>query len=234
MASTLIRSSSHYSSTAGATLLKSCALACLFLIAPLLARAQSYDWELYGGYQATRGDIGRVQALADQLIGATVPSSQHIWMNGGSLSIAEYKTPWFAGIIDLTAAKGVKTLHYRPPPASSFALQPDSADPALYTLTAGPQFRIPYRGRVQPVGRVLFGAARVNLSLDPQLEAALKRSYPPTRSTQTSFAVQTGGGLDYELTPHFGLRSTADYLGTWFFHDLQANLLISGGAIFRW
>jgi hypothetical protein len=104
---------------------------------------------------------------------------------------------------------------------------------ALY-LTAGRQFRIPRRGHVQPFGRVLLGAGRINLSFDPQLEAALKRMSPSARSTQTSFALHTGGGLDYELTPHFNLRSTAEYLGTWFFHDQQNNLLISGGAIFRW
>jgi hypothetical protein len=215
-------------------LIKSGLLASLFLFAPLLAHAQSDDsWELYGGYQAIHGDISYMQTDAEQIIGAPVPMDNGIWMNGGSLSIAQYKKPWFAGIIDLTAAKGTKTLRYAPDP-SSLPLNLGNANPALYTLTAGPQFRIPYRSPVQPIVRVLFGAARVNLSLDPQLEAALKSLNPPVRSTQTSFALQTGGGLDYRLTPHFSLRSTADYLGTWFFKDYQTNLLISGGAVFRW
>jgi hypothetical protein len=206
----------------------------LFLVAPLLARAQSEDyWEIYGGYQATRGDTSYLQTKAEQLIGTAARADKGLWMNGGSLSLAEYKRPWFAGVIDLTAAKGMTTLRYAPDPSLP-PLSLGNANPALYTLTAGPQFRIPYRGRIQPIARVLFGAARVNLSLDPQLEDALKTLNPPTRSTQTSFAVQTGGGLDYRLTPHFSLRSTAEYLGTWFYHDHQTNLLISGGAVFHW
>jgi hypothetical protein len=214
-------------------LLKSCLLASLFLIAPLCGRAQNYDdWELYGGYVGMRADISKVQATAEQLIGTSIPLDDHIWMNGGSVSIAEYKASWWAGIIDLTAAKGMKTLRYVE--SSSFPLVLGSANPAVYTLTAGPQFRIPYRGHVQPFGRVLVGAARVNLSLDQPLEGALKMMNPPMRSTQTSFALQAGGGLDYRLTPHYSLRSSSEYLESWFYHDHQNNLLISGGATFRW
>jgi hypothetical protein len=46
--------------------------------------------------------------------------------------------------------------------------------------------------------------------------------------------MQAGAGLDYRLTPHFGLRSTGDYLATWFYHNHQTNLLISAGDVFRW
>jgi hypothetical protein len=206
----------------------------LLVLAIGSAHAQSYDsWEIYGGYQAARGNISYLQTDAEQIIGAPVPMDNGIWMNGGSLSVAQYKTPWFAGVIDLTAAKGTKTLRYAPDP-SFIPLNLGNANPALYTLAGGPQFRIPYRGPVQPIVRVLFGAARINLSLDPQLEDALKTLNPPARSTQTSFALQTGGGLDYRLAPLFSLRSTAEYLGTWFYRDHQTNLLISGGAVFHW
>jgi hypothetical protein len=115
-------------------LLKTCLLGLLFLSAPLVAQAQSYDWELYGGYRATRGGIRKLQAEADQLSGLHVPVGNEIWMNGGSLSIAEYKTTWFAGIIDLTGGKGAKTLRaYSPPGNSSFQLSLGSANPTLYT-----------------------------------------------------------------------------------------------------
>jgi hypothetical protein len=198
------------------------------LLTPALCAAQSVEyWELYGGYEATRADISEVQKALPPGIAA----GNGLWMNGGSVAVAEYKGPWFAGVIDLTAAKGSKAIRY--PTDSTTPLFSASADPALYTLTGGPQFRIPYHTRTQPIGRVLLGAARVNLSLDPGLEDAFKTATPPIRSTQSSFAIQTGGGLDYRLTPHFALRATAEYLGTWFYKHQQSNLLISSGATFR-
>jgi hypothetical protein len=197
----------------------------LLLVAPL-CRAQNYaSWELYGGYQATRADVSELQNAAPDL-----PIGNGIWMNGGSLSVAQYKTPWFAGAIDLTAVKGRKSISF--PAGSSTTLFSVRANPAIYTLTGGPQFHFKNFRQIHPLARVLFGAARVNLSLDPTLEQVFKDE--SMRSIQTSFAVQTGAGIDCDLTPHFGLRTTTEYLGTWFYSHQQSNVLISSGAILRW
>ena len=74
------------------------------------------------------------------------------------------------GVIDLTAARGGQTFNPYDPVISTTPVLSTHANPALYTLTGGPQFRMRYRSRVQPIARVLFRAARVNLSLDPALE----------------------------------------------------------------
>ena len=60
-------------------------------------------------------------------------------------------------MIDLMAARGGQTLNcYDPMISTTTPMLRTHANPTLYMLTGGPQFRIRYHSRVQPIARVLY------------------------------------------------------------------------------
>jgi len=73
----------------------------------------------------------------------------------------------------------------------------------VQTLMFGPQFSI--RSRFTPFGHALFGAG-----------LASQNGLPSSLASNHSFIMALGGGVDYGLTHHFGVRGQADYLRTHF------------------
>jgi hypothetical protein len=70
---------------------------------------------------------------------------------------------------------------------------------SIHTVTFGPQFKL-RKGHFTPFAEVLVGMARVS---------------PNAADDETNFALITGGGLDYKVTPRFSIRPIqADYVYT--------------------
>ncbi len=90
-----------------------CALAFVVLLCSGLAISQNTpSWELSGGYQFTRADIGAVQDLADRL---TVPVGlpridvgRKLNMSGGNAAIENNVNSWVGGVFDFGGAYGDK------------------------------------------------------------------------------------------------------------------------------
>jgi hypothetical protein len=98
----------------------------------------------------------------------------------------------------------------------------------LTTFTAGPRVSHRFR-RFTPYGEVLVGGAHGS------------GSYFPTRtsssSSASSFAVSTGGGLDFRITPRFSLRALdMQYLRTSLpngVNNEQNQLMIGAGLMIK-
>ncbi len=98
----------------------------------------------------------------------------------------------------------------------------------LMTYTAGPQVAL-HIGRIEPYGQALFGAAHGSNSYFPS-----STSYS---TSATSFAYQAGGGIDFTLTRHIGIKVIeAQYLHTSFPNgtdNSQNHLMLGAGIMFR-
>ena len=98
----------------------------------------------------------------------------------------------------------------------------------LMTYTAGPQVAL-HAGRFEPYAQALFGAAHASDSYFPS-----STSYS---TSATSFAYQAGGGIDYTLTRHIGIKVIeAQYLHTGFpngTNGAQNHLMLGAGIVFR-
>lgn len=111
------------------------------IILPLAASAQSTPWwELYGGYQYARTDIGN---SAD--------------MHGFDVSLQENSARWWGGIIDVSGSFQNASTSAQNQNVSS------NTKPSFYTFAAGPQFTYRKSSRLQPFGRLMFGGAHTNL-----------------------------------------------------------------------
>jgi opacity protein-like surface antigen len=114
---------------------------------------------------------------------------------------------------------------YLPSPSGSCLPAGSSCSAAAHTLMFGPQ--LSFRSKLTPFVHALFGVA-----------LARQNDISPLVSNH-SFLMALGGGVEYGLTPHFGVRAQADYLQTRFtnqdnqvpFHN--SNARISVGAIVR-
>ena len=78
-------------------------------------------------------------------------------------------------------------------------------------------------GKITPFGQVLFGGAHASLS--------------DGEGSFNAFALAVGGGVDYDVTKHFGVRvGQLDYVYTRFV-DIntgnQSNFRYSGGIVFK-
>jgi outer membrane protein OmpA-like peptidoglycan-associated protein/opacity protein-like surface antigen len=141
-------------------------------------------------------------------------------LHGGTAALAFNINRWFSLVADFGGYK----ITDLPPGVSGTA----------YTYLFGPQFS--HRGdRVTPFIHALFGAARlsdIEVGTTPSTSAFFNRSF-----SANSFAMALGGGLDVNLTKHFGIRLfQAEYLLTRFtdgFDNNQNNLRASAGLVFH-
>jgi outer membrane protein OmpA-like peptidoglycan-associated protein len=103
----------------------------------------------------------------------------------------------------------------------------------LYTYLFGPRFTLA-RGRWEPFVNTFVGVARINSTLHIPVGDTVffNRSFH-----QNAFAAAGGGGLDWNVSRHVGIRLIqAEYLYTNFTDfrdDRQNNLRVSGGIVFR-
>lgn len=113
-------------------------------------------------------------------------------------------------------------------------------DATIYTYLFGPS--IAYReGRWTLFGQTFFGRAHASASGTIIADARIRPQQAPVlyaSGSSNAFAMAIGGGLDANITDHFGVRVIqAEYLMTRFdvVHstDTQNNLRISAGVVFR-
>ena len=137
--------------------------------------------------------------------------------NGGTGSLAYNLTPWLGVVGD------VGGYHW------SQSSTDESANAVTYLF--GP--KISYRrGPITPFVQVLFGGAHLSSSETGCGSSCVTLS-------QNAFAMTFGGGVDWNATPHIGIRVVqAEYLMTRFNdvtgNNQQNNARISTGVVFRW
>jgi outer membrane protein OmpA-like peptidoglycan-associated protein len=103
----------------------------------------------------------------------------------------------------------------------------------LFTYLFGPRFYLSH-GKLSPFLNTLVGGARISSTLNIPVGDTVffNRSFH-----QNSFAAAGGGGLDWNVSRHVGIRLVqAEYLYTQFTDNRdnrQNNLRLSGGLVFR-
>jgi outer membrane immunogenic protein len=153
----------------------------------------------------------------DILTSAPIPalpvSSFHL--HGGSASIAYNVNRWLSGVADFGGYHSSDILG-------------TGADGTLLTYLFGPRVSYRHPSHFTPYGQLLFGVAHI------------AGSNGLTFSTSNnSFAMALGGGVDANLTHHFSLRPIeVDYLLSHFNESgngaqNQNNLRISTGVVFH-
>ena len=136
-------------------------------------------------------------------------------MNGGSASLAYNANHWLSGVADFGGyhANNILGTH---------------VDGTLSTFLFGPRVSYHRDSRITPFGQVLFGVAHIGGNNGLGFS-----------SSNNSFAMTVGGGVDYKLTDRFSIRPVqVEYLLTRF-NELglgtqsQNNLRVSTGIVFH-
>jgi outer membrane protein OmpA-like peptidoglycan-associated protein len=101
-------------------------------------------------------------------------------------------------------------------------------DLTLITVAGGPKIRHDF-GRFELFGQLLLGVARGSDSYFPTGDSST--------TTASSFALTTGGGLDYLISKHFSIRLfNAQYLRSQLPNNVdneQNELMLSAGLVYR-
>lgn len=191
---------------------KLCAFLVVLFLSALSCWGQSADrFEIFGGYSFAGNDF----------TGGTLYNNGTS-LNRGWNASANIKINRFSQfVIDYGG-------YYLPLPSTSCNFGVNSCSSRVQTITFGPQFSVT-RGKFTPFVHGLFGAAIASQSSGTIISLTGNHSY----------IAAVGGGVDYGLTPHFGLRAQADYLRTNFTNgDNQVpfrnnNYRISAGIVIR-
>ena len=126
--------------------------------------------------------------------------------NGGSASVSYNPNNWLGLVADFGGYHGGV----------------DFGNANVYTYLFGPKvaFR---RNSVTPFVQTLFGGAHATAGSGDVSGSA------------NSFAMTLGGGLDWNATPHIGVRLVqAEYFMTRFASTTENGTRISAGVVFRW
>jgi opacity protein-like surface antigen len=180
----------------------------LLLLASISMSAVAQDTpraEVFGGYSFLHADLG---------------SSEYL--NGFHLSGALNTKKWVGMAADFSS-------HY----GSTTAITPlDTFRPSISAqlLTFGPRFSL-RNETVTTFGHVMFGVARLH-------QANATGTTNPTLvllgGTDTSPAVQFGGGVDVNATENLAIRIfQADYIMTFFGTTRQNHIRLSTGLVMR-
>jgi len=95
-----------------------------------------------------------------------------------------------------------------------------------YTYTAGPQINIRKFKKATIFVHPDLGAIRETVTADPKstLDHALTNALVPGgQRSDTTYFYGVGGGVQYPVTKHFGLRFTADFVHLHLFSNLLAD-----------
>jgi hypothetical protein len=110
--------------------------------------------------------------------------------NGGVGSVAVNLTSWGSVVAE------VGGIH-------AGTINSNTVDATAYTFEAGPKISLFRKSSLSPFGQVLFGVVRSN------------PGFNQTTSTDYTFAMSPGVGLDWNIMPHVGIRlAQVDYLFT--------------------
>jgi opacity protein-like surface antigen len=222
---------------------KACVLpAVLFLLSVSLFSQEGSSWELYGGYQFNRADVGRLQTFADALTNPfgfpRVDVNRNVNMRGVNFSLHRNSAGRLGAVIDISTSSGsqnidlsrvMQALGYVPPGTSAIS----TFKPTLSTYSAGPQFNFHRGEKVQPFARIMAGVAYGSLQPDDNANKALGFLAPSFVTSARSVALLGGVGADYTLTTHFAIRVAADYQRTYLYGEHQNSVRISAGIVIR-
>ncbi len=193
--------------------MKSLALLCgaLLLFAGVASAQDSPKVEAFGGYSYLRAN----------------DFNTGLNFNGGSGSLAYNLTPMFGIVGDF----------------GGYHWSQSGADATVVSYLLGPKVALRH-GPITPFAQVLFGGAHASGSAFNQGCAARVRGEGTTctvSGSENAFAMTIGGGVDWNATPHIGIRLIqAEYLMTRFSgfgnngSNTQNNARISTGVVFRW
>jgi opacity protein-like surface antigen len=139
--------------------------------------------------------------------------------NGGSASLAYNVTPWLGLVGDFGGYHGGA----------------DFDDANIYSYMFGPKIAF-RRGRITPFVQSLFGGAHATASGEtcPVARVRPQGDGCTFNASENSFAMTVGGGLDWNATPHIGVRLIqAEYFMTNFENLRQNGTRISAGVVLR-
>jgi opacity protein-like surface antigen len=148
--------------------------------------------ELFAGYsfESVNSGVTSVDVLP---IGVTQTSLDNRFnLNGFNVSGAAYFTRHLGIAGDFSAHFDKRT--------DFFDTIPSQSNFKLYNITAGPQYKFSGFSRFTPFTHALFGIAHRNLT------ETLSSGSDNFTDRTTSFAMNLGGGVDYELNDRFAVR----------------------------
>jgi opacity protein-like surface antigen len=192
--------------------MKRLALLCgaLLLFAGVASAQDSPKAEVFGGYSYLH--------VSDNGAGAS--------FNGGSGSIAYNLTPMFGIVGDF----------------GGYHWSKGGVDANVISYLFGPKVALRH-GPITPFAQVLFGGGHLSGSANNCGTARVHREGGGFiggcgSASENAFAMTVGGGVDWNATPHIGIRLIqAEYMLTKFndgLNDRQNNARISTGVVFRW
>lgn len=124
-------------------------------------------------------------------------------LNGGAASITENVNSWFGARFEFSAFGGTVS----------------GTNVTAQTFTFGPVFSYRKFDRLTPYGHMQLGAIHAS------------RGYLGISTSDTKFAMASGGGLDFKIKDRAAVRFQADYLMTRFLNLRQDNLQLSIGLV---
>ncbi len=178
-------------------------------------------------------DTPRVQLFVGYSFWRALPPhdvNRVAWMHGGSASLAINLNSWLGLVGDFG---GYDDSRFGPVPGGGVA----SADGNAFSYLIGPRFSLRKYKRITPFAQVLFGAAHAS---PVTLSGCAGVGCTPL-SSENTFAMTAGGGVDLKIVRHFAIRLfQAEYLMTRFDdistntgdRTIQNNLRLSTGLVF--
>lgn len=212
-------------------------LAALFLTSVFSSAQDRPQWEFFGGYQYERLDVHDVQNALNLLTKTSgLPQlnfGDHLSANGWNVSLQNNANNWFGLVFDLGGVYSKKDLNLAPilslPPGTTAVVR---IKPSFYTVAGGPQFTYRKSPRYQPFARVLLGMGYERASANALINDVPVLTSDVTQS-QKAFDFTAGGGFDYHFRKHLAVRTSADYIRTYFSSLTQNNLRVSVGLTYR-
>ena len=200
------------------------------------------EWEVHGGYQFARFDIGAAQDAADSV---TFPNNlprvnigRNLDMSGGVLCsrmlIVGGAESWIS--VRSTLPEHIDLSQQAVGLGFVFSRNQRNRDifrPATVILGGGPQFTYRKRDKFQPFVRIMAGIAHADLKPDALTKADLMAFAPTFKTDDNSFGLIDGGGVDVCVETLPCVPSRSRLVRTYLFSEHQGNLRMTVGLSFR-
>ena len=145
--------------------------------------------EFFAGYSFESVNTG---VSSSDLTATTTSLDNRFKANGLNLSAADYFTKRLGVAADFSANFNSRT--------DTFGTTVGQSKFSLYNVTGGPQLRFPSGGKMTPFAHALVGLARRNLT------ETFTDGTTNFTDHNNSFAMNLGGGVDYQLSNRFAWR----------------------------
>jgi opacity protein-like surface antigen len=179
---------------------------------------------LFAGIASAQDETPKVEAFGGYSYLHVSDNGAGASFNGGSGSLAYNFTPMLGVVADF----------------GGYHWSNSGVDANVISYLFGP--KIAYRhGAVTPYAQVLFGGAHISGGAGSCADVRIRPQGTLGgcgTGSENAFAMTVGGGVDWNATPHIGIRLVqAEYLLTKFndgLNNRQNNARISTGVVFRW